>query len=63
MKTNIENCINHALKYMAQDPNGYKYTIGEFIHNLKEVKKAHENGRSKEVLDEFFKLYTFNKDE
>ena len=27
MKINIENAINQALSYMAQDPNGYKYTI------------------------------------
>jgi len=62
MKTNIENCINQVCNYMQTDPNAYRYTIGEFINNLKEVKRAHENGRSKEVLNEFFKLYVFNKD-
>ena len=58
MKVNIENCINQICSYMKTDPSAYKYTIGEFINNLKNVKKAHEDGRSKEVLDEFFRIFS-----
>lgn len=63
MKVNIENCINQVCAYMRTDPSAYKYTIREFINNLKEVKKMHEKGKSKEALDEFFKLYVFDKSE
>jgi len=62
MKVNIENAINQALSYMAQDPYAYKYTIQEFINNLKEVKKMHERKKGKEALNKFFELYVFNKD-
>jgi len=62
MKTNIENCFKRVCNYIHPDPNAYRYTIREFINNLKEVKKVHEDGRSKEALDEFFKLYVFNED-
>ena len=63
MKRNIENCINQVCNLMGKGHGEYKHAIQELVNNLKEVKVAHKKGRSKQVLDEFFKLYVFNKSE
>ena len=59
MKLNVENLVNQSIGCMKHDPGGYAYCLKEFIENLKEVKERHEKGYSKDVLDEFFKLYVF----
>ena len=63
MKINIENCINQTISCIKQDVGGYKYTMREFIHNLKCLKETHEKGRGDDGLNEFFKLYVFNEDQ
>lgn len=61
MKVNIENLVNQSIGCMVKDPGGYAYCLREFVENLKEVKEKHREGKSKEILDEFFRLYVFNK--
>ncbi len=64
MKINIEHCLIQASRCLkANDPSAISYTIKEFIENLKEIKKRHEEGKSKEILDQFFNIYVFNKSE
>jgi hypothetical protein len=60
MRINIENCLNQAT---SSAPDHYKYSTKEFVKNLKTVKAEHEEGNSKAVLDEFFKVYVFTQNQ
>lgn len=60
MKVNIENCINQSI---TKTDGFHKYSMQEFIENLKLLKTEHEKGNSEKVLDEFFSVYVFNADQ
>lgn len=59
MKVNIENCLNQAT---TKADGFYKYSVQEFIQNLKLLKAGHDAGKSQETLDEFFGIYVFNQE-
>ena len=62
MMVNIENTVRQAGALIKSDTHGdyYRHSITEFIEHLKVVKKSHEEGHSKEILDQFFTLYVFD---
>jgi hypothetical protein len=56
----LTGLIRNACSAMRKkDRAGWAFMLEELHGNLKEVKEAHDAGRSKEILDEFFDLYKF----
>lgn len=54
--------VSEALRRVG-DRYGYAHCLTVLCDNLREVRREHIKGRSKEVLDEFFSLYVFENDD
>lgn len=61
MQINVENTIRQASTFIDNDY--YKFSLKELVNHLKILKKEHEKGNSKDVLDAFFNLYVFDEDQ
>jgi len=58
MNVDLEGMITNACKTMSGDGKGiYTHGLLELLQHIAEVKHAHMQGRSAEILDEFFGCY------
>jgi hypothetical protein len=64
MRVNIENMTRQATRIMSgQYKDLYSFSLTELVDMLKELKRYHEAGNSKEALDAFFEIYVFDKNQ
>jgi len=58
MKVSLNGLIENSITEMkGESREMYAYSLRELVENMQEVKKKHLKGKSKEILDEFFKCY------